>query len=656
MRFLRTLVQSEDALGELLECLAKDEMACGLDTESDGPLLLDGWKVLKTKGRVVKYKKFINMYLSTTTGFSFAFENKRSFYVPLCHKTGNLPASLFPRLVNAMMLREGRIWVHNLKHELLAFRRNVVSAPISHQITYEAKEERTRSNWMCTQVGMWFAGKPGPKGGYGLKELAPEYCGVEMATFEKTLGDAGGFSVLDPEQGAAYACEDAEVALRLGKEQVLPTIREQKTLDWFLDVEMPTVAMLREVEDNGMPLDSETHIRTLEKFGAEQRELEERWAWETDLNMNSPKQLGTLYEDGVWDGTGVPETNLGKSAAAEYIRWQLDRCPPRSPGHRLASIYLEHSRLKKLTGTYGHNLLQIAQQYPDGRLHGGLLQTGTRTGRFSSSYPNLQNFPKRTEQGKEIRKSIRPPDGSVLLSADYSQIELRVLAHFAGKGHLYEAYKRGADIHRQTADMIGELISLELSRDQGKVGNFLPIYGGGPKRAASALGLTLSQAKQFLDAHSEVHSDAHDVLNRAKKVGETRGYVRTFGGRRRYVRIAYWRGVLSDLRSSGHSYRTSPEFREAWYQLGREQRAAANTPIQGGAADIVKVGMLRAWRTVRGRMFCQIHDDILFEVDKRDQDEAAEALQLALEGAGAHFDLKVPLVAEPVLGADWSQL
>ena len=637
MEFKRSLVDTGPKLSRLLEKLG-NAPEHGFDTESNGPLLVG------LRGK----KSMVNVYRSRLAGMSFAFDDGTSYYVPLEHRQGNLPAYEHRRLANAVDC-ERTAWIHNAKHEYKALAR--------WEPWLDIMADGENGGWRCTQVGCWLAGRESraEKSPYALKELAPTYLGIDMSSFDDTTGGMD-FGQLLPKDGLDYACEDAEAALRLGREVVTPRLREWGLEDWYRDVEMPFLFLLREMEDAGMALDRERHGRIIEGLEGTARELAERWEFLTDVSITSPKQLGTLYEQGIWDPAGVPRKATGPSTEAEYVRWQLDRCPPGSLGHRLASIKLDHAQVTKLAGTYGRKLVDLADQYPDGRLHTNFLQTGTATGRLSSSYPNLQNIPKRTDLGKRIREAFVPAPGHVYLSADYSQIELRIMAHFAGSGRLLDGYRAGTDVHQETADLASSLLNLPFTRDQGKTGNFAPIYGAGPKRAAKTLGITVEQAKAFLDAHAEIHSEVHGMLDRARRAGLERGYVRTLAGRRRSVDIARYRALLDAYHDQGLRYKTSEKYRDAWYRLGKEERRARNTPIQGGAADVVKVGMLAARRSVPGKMVCQIHDDIVYEVPEGRATEAAEALKQALEGAGKRFALRVPLVAEPALGARWSEI
>ena len=621
--------------------------AIGLDTESSGPLLVH------LRGK----KSMVNMYRSTLTGISLASIDGKSYYVPLEHRQGNLSLAHLPKLEGFLTRFDGRVWVHNLKHELLALDRPpaVRYGPRLASDLHSKVRVGQEPNWLCTQIGCWLAGLQGTeKSPYSLKTLAPKHLGIDMFTFDDTTGGLD-FSQLLPKDGLDYACEDAEAALLLGEHHVRPTLTALDLERWYLDVEMPFCWVLRDLESRGMALDVPRHLRTLEGLTEALRPLEREWDFEAPagVKINSPKGLASLYSSGIWDSRGIPRKKTGPSTEGEYIRWQLQRCEPGSLGHTLAVIKTSYAEVKKMHSTYGHKLIEIAGQYPDGRLHGSFHQTGTATGRLSSSYPNLQNIPKRTKLGKTIRESFVPSQGYEFVSGDYSQVELRVLAHFCKSGGLFEGYKQGADVHAATAKDLSELVGHEIDRNQGKTWNFAVIYGAGDKKLSKSLSLPLEVTKQGSSAHKKLHPEVYETIQRMRDAGARLGYVKTIAGRRRPVDIQSWREKMAELKQAGHRYSTSDQYKEAWRMLGREERRASNTPIQGSAGDIVKVGMLRYWREwgQEAPMVCQIHDDIMVESFPDRREVTKTSLKHHLETA---WPLRVPLVVEPEHGERWS--
>jgi len=587
----------------------------GLDTESSGPLLVG------LRGK----KSMINMYRASLTGMSLATADKRSYYIPLAHRQGNLDL---------------HTWKCNLEPAILD-----IQTAVCHNVKHELQSWEGRPKYLDTLVMMWLLQKDAG-GSYGLKQLAAQFLDKEMSTFDDTTGGFD-FSQLKPKEGLSYACEDAEVALEL-HQKFWPSLKTHGLETHFWDVEMRFVHVLRAMEDRGFAIDHEELERIVYEFTQEQNKLLEAWEFMAPgVNINSPQQLAQFYRDAVWDGREVPTGKSGdKSTGKEYLQWQLERCAPGTLGYNLAKVKLEYATYKKLTSTYGHKLVAFAHQHPDYRLHCSYHHTGTATGRLSSSTPNLQNIPTRTPQGKRIRDAFVSAEGKRLLSADYSQIELRVLAHLAGRGALYDGYRAGADVHQAVAD------DLDVTRDQGKTANFATVYGAGAKKLARALGMDPTDAKRFLDRFKESRVDEMQVLERFKQVGATYGMVRTLLGRFRYVDIAEKQAMLDVLKEEGHRYNSSEEYRKAWLELGSEERKAGNTPIQGGASDIVKLAMIDA-HEAGIPLIAQVHDDLICEVDERRTEECAHALRECMENA---YELAVPLIAEPVWGKKWSDL
>lgn len=622
----------------------------------DKVLLSEGWVGFDTEshGPELTHQKFINVYRSQLTGFSLAFADGTSYYVPVNHAKGNAAFQEAMGLLR-VLVEDGMCAVHNLKHE-----RRVLSM--------EGLEERW-TNAICTQVLCWMLQVS--EGGYGLKHLASSLLGFDMKTFEETTGGLP-FNALDTKDAVDYACQDAEAALLLAQRYYplqypeLDRFRGMKPAFW--NREMPYIEVLQHMEDSGMLLDCDKLREVVSDFRSRAKSVLSQWQavcrehgllrWEVDDNCldleeaispTSSKQLQLLFQTGHWAAEGVPYKATGYSTSAEYVRMQIDSLPSSEVGKQLAELKLEHSKLNKLVTTYGEKLIEIASQYPDGRLHCNYLHTGTATGRLSSSGPNLQNIPARTEEGLRIRDAFVAPEGWSLVSADYSQIELRVLAHFCGEGALFEGYCQGADVHQAVADQLG------VTRSQGKTTNFASVYGVGPKKLSRSLGMTLDECKAFLDRYKkEFAPEVFALLEKAAAVAERRGYVRTLGGRIRRSKLKEAREYLDGLRSSHNA--SEEARREAWGRMASEERKAGNTPIQGGARDVMVEGTLRFYRRMdreRCKIIAQIHDDLVCEVRDDYVEECSRLLKESLEGA---WELRVPLVVEPVVGKRWSDL
>ena len=581
----------------------------GLDTESDAPLLTHR----------PKKKQMINVHRSTLAGLSLAVEG-RAWYIPVGHRKHNLDLHAASVLFRAIEGSKARFWAHNAKHEVLAARR----APVPWDI------EAVR-NLGCTQSLTHLAQKALNQGrknqSLRLKDLSKLHLGMEQLTFEEATGGRD-FGQLDPRDPVAvkYACDDAVAALGLAKKLVPELLPGQEDLFWRTRGQ--TYRCFADMEATGFGLDVPRLEEHLADFKRRLAELEEEWSFLVgDVSMRSSQQLQALFERGMWDPKDLPRTAHGYSTEKEYIGWQLERCCAGSPGYEAARVKLEHGSLAKLVSTYGHKLVEKAYQHSDLRLHGSFNPTGTVTGRPSSSDPNLLNIPVRTEEGRKIRDAFVSREGWTLVSADYSQVELRILAHLLGEGRLYETFQAGGDAHQATADAAG------VTRDVGKFLNFAIIYGVGLSKLAKVAGVSMGGAKRIMDTlHANEPGIAH-LKERVVDVSRKRGYVRTLAGRHQ---------LLPYLKSSNDDLRYSDE------------RKAFNTPHQGGAADIMDAGMLAFFRRMdrsKCHLVCQVYDDLVCEMRDDYVEEGEALLRECLESA---WDLRVPLVAEPARGKRWS--
>lgn len=580
----------------------------GFDTESHGPQL---------SGR-----KMLNVYRSSLTGFSLAFEDGSSYYVPVGHlHGGNCSPSVVNRLLRNVMDTPAEVWAHNWKHDFLVASMHL-GTPV-HEF---------KAKFADTMLLMWLLGREGKKG-YGLKDLGSVYLGRQMGSFEE-LTAGRQFCELTPEEGLQYATDDAEATLELAKAYA-PELASMGVEETFWNVEMPFVQVLLDMERVGMRIDSNELSRIQDELAWRVDDLKDEWAFYSDgVDLNSPKQLATLYEAGVWPTDGIPKGKSGQlTTNADAMKDMLQLCAPGSLGHVLASIKLEYQACNKLLSTYTGSLIELAEEAPDGRIHASYLQHGTATGRLSCNNPNLQNLPRKNDKLPFVRNVFVPGAGSSLFAADYSQIELRVLAHLASKGKLAEAYRENKDIHQQTADLVG------CTRQDAKVVNFLTIYGGGPKKLAKALRIDQQRASEHLHNYHKVYPEVEEKKTEIVNVARQRGFIRTLTKR----------------------FRRIPELRAAdkptqW----RGERLAMNTPIQGTAADILKLAMLdyhkwliRTGERDRVALVATVHDEIVGEAREDVAQEAAAQLKKSMETC---VQLRVPLVAEPVVGKRWGEL
>lgn len=589
--------------------------AFGFDTESSGPSLV--------------HTDFLNVWLSSMTGASFAFDDGNAFYVPIRHlEGGNLEPEKLIQLLNLPKIRnrEVRVVAHLVKHELQVLKREGIDS----------------DDWRYddTQVLAWMLCKPTI--GFGLKPLAREHLGMEMLTFNQVVpkGQTFGMQPSDRQDVLQYACDDATAALGLFR-QFLPELEHfphESLARTYYDLEMPFVRVLRHIEDTGMVINRPYLAGLADELTSFLQPLQEEWAFLTDdINPQSPKQLQRLFSDGTWCKDGIDfRIKSGQYATnAETMESLMGSCPPGSVGRTLASLRLEMQAAQKLLGTYTHKLVTVSDQYPDARLHSNFNQTGTRTGRLSSSSPNLQNIPTRTDLGKKILGGFEAPEGCVMTSADYSQIELRVLAFLAGKGGLQDEYARGEDVHQATATLLG------IDRFAGKTMNFASVYGAGPSRIASLLGVSKEEGARVLASFWDSRKDLSRLRNVVLRAASARGYIRTLAGRQR--KLPYINHKSRKLR-------------------GADERRAFNTPIQGGARDIVHKAMLDLYTYLkktgelgtRVNICGQVHDDILDYVDESVVSDYIREKKRILESA---WDISpVPLIAEPAVGKNWREI
>ena len=427
-----------------------------------------------------------------------------------------------------------------------------------------------------------------------------------------------------PEDAATLCSLQKWQREQVEREDMMPLMRE---------VELPLSFVLFRMEQAGFAVDT-AFLRELgDKYAAEiaERRAEViRATGGTPFNLNSPQQLGEV----LFERMNLPhgkKTSKGWSTSAEVLeglRWDAPE---------VIEPLLRYRQLAKLNGTYVEGLLPLVDR--EGRVHSTFDQTATATGRISSSEPNLQNIPVRTEEGREIRQAFLPREGWVLVDADYSQIELRLMAHFSGDAAMVDAFRKGEDIHARTAGEIfevpQEMVTPEL-RSRAKAVNFGLIYGISGFGLSRNTGVSRREAGDFIARYFEKYPGVKRFMDESASEGARLGYARTMMGRRRY---------LPELQSPKAPIR----------EFGK--RAAMNTPVQGTAADIIKLAMVRTDRALReagmrSRLILQVHDELLLECPPEEADRAAEILRKAMEEAA---ELKVPLVAEVHRGRNWAE-
>jgi len=471
---------------------------------------------------------------------------------------------------------------------------------------------------------------------HDMDALALKYLKYDTIHYEDVAGKGAkqiGFSEVRLEEAADYAAEDADVTLRL-HERLWPILsREERLRALFEEVEMPLVPVLAAMERNGVMVDAGRLERQSGELGARMEAIqEEAYAVAGErFNLGSPKQIQAL----LFDKLRLPvlaKTPKGQPSTAESVLQELAR------DYELPRLILEHRGMSKLRSTYTEALPACINPRT-GRVHTSYRQAVASTGRLSSSDPNLQNIPVRTPEGRRIRQAFIAPAGRRILSADYSQIELRIMAHLSGDPVLQRAFAEGRDVHSATAAEVFGLPEEAVDREQrrrAKAVNFGLIYGMSAFGLARQLGIDRAEAQRYVDRYFERFAGVRAFMDHTREMARERGFVETVLGRRLY---------LPEIRTRNAARRQYAE------------RTAINAPMQGTAADIIKRAMidLHAWISEGQRgvtMVMQVHDELVFEVDARSVEMAAGVIREKMEGAAA---LAVPLVVETGVGANWDE-
>ncbi|MCC5876184.1 MAG: DNA polymerase I [Candidatus Sumerlaeia bacterium] len=477
----------------------------------------------------------------------------------------------------------------------------------------------------------------------GLKQLALAHLGIQMTEItDLPIGD-GAADLFDGGDGTMasvpiadageYACQDTDATFQL-HEKFTGSLGEQDLIDLFRDVETPLVTVLAEMELEGVRLDKD-HFRNLARVAEERLRgltVEIHELAGEHFNINSPRQVATI----LFEKLGLSSGKKGKSGAYSTDVSVLEGL---RHAHPLPAKLLEYRGVEKLKNTYIEPLPGMVRS-STGRLHTSFNQTVAATGRLSSSNPNLQNIPVRTEEGREIRRGFIPrADGWKLLAADYSQIELRILAHLSGDKALCEAFRTGGDVHTLTASKIFDTPIDSVSstqRSQAKAINFGIIYGMSEHRLSRDLEITHEKAKSFITEYFRVYSGVKEFIEGTKEQARADGFVRTLLGRRRFI---------TDINSRNFNNRSFAE------------RIAVNTPIQGTSADMIKLAMIRVFNRMRrekfeARMILQVHDELIFDVPERELESLSA---LVVEEMSTALPLNVPIHVDVEVGNNWSE-
>ena len=474
-----------------------------------------------------------------------------------------------------------------------------------------------------------------PEQKHNMDILAETLLNYQTIHIDELIGPKGksqkNMRDISPADICDYAAEDADITLRLYN-VLKPRLKEADVEDLFYNIEMPLVPVLAEMEMNGVLLDTNALAETSKVFTDRMTQIEKN-IYELaghQFNIASPKQVGEVLFGEMKIVDKPKKTKTGQYVTSEEVLQQLRSKAP------IVDHILEHRGLKKLLGTYVDALPKLINPHTR-HIHTSFNQAVTATGRLSSSDPNLQNIPVRGEDGKEIRKCFIPEPGCLFFSADYSQIELRVMAHLSGDKNMIEAFREGYDIHAATAARIYKEDINDVTRDQrtkAKRANFGIIYGITVFGLAERLEISRDEAKQLIDGYFETFPQVHDYMEKAKQLAREHGYAETFFHRRRY---------LPDITSHNATVRNFAE------------RNAINAPIQGSAADIIKIAMIRIYERfrregIKSKMILQVHDELNFSVLPEEKEQVEKIVLEEMQNA---YPLQVPLVADSGWGNNW---
>ena len=470
---------------------------------------------------------------------------------------------------------------------------------------------------------------------HNMDYMAETLLGYQTVHIEELIGQKGknqkNMRDLNPDDVYEYAAEDADITLQLRNvlEQKLDEVDARRL---FEDIEMPLVKVLADMEINGVRLDTD-QLKETQKVFTDRMNQYERHAFEEagqEFNISSPRQVGDILFGKMQLVEKPKKTKTGQYVTSEEVLQQLSGKAP------IVDDILNYRGMKKLLGTYVEALPKLIDT-KDQHIHTSFNQAITATGRLSSSDPNLQNIPVRDDDGKEIRKCFIPDEGCRWFSADYSQIELRIMAHLSGDDNMIEAFREGFDIHRATASKIWKEPMQDVSdaqRKKAKQANFGIIYGITAFGLAQRMDISNKDARQLIDDYFHTFPKVHQYMEQAKENTREKGYAETMFGRRRY---------LPDIKSGNNTVR------------GFAERNAINAPIQGSEADIIKIAMIRIWRrfkteNLRSKMILQVHDELNFSVCPGEEEKVEDIVMQEMQNAA---NLSVPLTADAGWGDNW---
>lgn len=575
--------------------------------------------------RIILTKEIISLDTETTgtdamsaelVGMSFSYKENQAFYVPVPQdreEAQKIVDKFKPVFENEKSIKVGQ----NIKYDMIVLANYGVSI---------------KGQMFDTMIAHYVLQ---PELHHGMDYLAEVYLKYDTIKIEELIGAKGknqrNMRDLSPTDIYKYACEDADVTLKL-KNILEKELETNGVKELFEEIEMPLVPVLAYIERNGVRIDTEALKETSRHFTIRMREIEEEIykLAGMEFNVSSPKQVGEVLFDRLKIVEKAKKTKTGQYVTSEEVLESL------KGKHQIVEKILDYRGLKKLLSTYIDALPELINP-KTGRIHTSFNQTVTATGRLSSSNPNLQNIPVRDDDGKEIRKAFIPDDGCEFFSADYSQIELRIMAHLSEDDNMIEAFREEQDIHAATAAKIYKINIDEVTREQrskAKTANFGIIYGISVFGLAERLNVDRKEAKELIDGYFENYPKVKAYMDESIRSARDKGYIETIFKRKRY---------LPDINSRNAVVR------------GYAERNAINAPIQGSAADIIKVAMIRIYKRfmdegIKSKMILQVHDELNFSVLREEKEKVQQIVISEMEAA---YKMKVPLLADCGWGQNW---
>lgn len=575
--------------------------------------------------RIILTKEIISLDTETTgtdamsaelVGMSFSYKENQAFYVPVPQdreEAQKIVDKFKPVFENEKSIKVGQ----NIKYDMIVLGNYGVSI---------------KGQMFDTMIAHYVLQ---PELHHGMDYLAEVYLKYDTIKIEELIGAKGknqrNMRDLSPTDIYKYACEDADVTLKL-KNILEKELETNGVKELFEEIEMPLVPVLAYIERNGVRINTEALKETSRHFTIRMREIEEEIykLAGMEFNVSSPKQVGEVLFDRLKIVEKAKKTKTGQYVTSEEVLESL------KGKHQIVEKILDYRGLKKLLSTYVDALPELINP-KTGRIHTSFNQTVTATGRLSSSNPNLQNIPVRDDDGKEIRKAFIPEDGCEFFSADYSQIELRIMAHLSEDDNMIEAFREEQDIHAATAAKIYKINIDEVTREQrskAKTANFGIIYGISVFGLAERLNVDRKEAKELIDGYFENYPKVKVYMDESIRSARDKGYIETIFKRKRY---------LPDINSRNAVVR------------GYAERNAINAPIQGSAADIIKVAMIRIYKRfmdegIKSKMILQVHDELNFSVLREEKEKVQQIVISEMEAA---YKMKVPLLADCGWGQNW---